>query len=212
MRTTIILPSLLLTLACEAQWSISAGCNGVDDRFAERTLLAGNAAVEFRTRLLPAFGCRAGVTATPWQTQVHELWATDPENHDHRWLASRSEERVALLGLALDLKLPMTDTSCIGGLYRGVYTTFGMGFTNYWRTSRSRMENELGDVVASGQASSTLAFMLRAGFGGEWNMKWGCPFAEVQLGIGGKGISTTVGALLGFRYVFVPRAVAHSGF
>jgi hypothetical protein len=211
MRTAIILIGLLLASTIHAQWAISTGCLGTDDRYAERTLLAGNAAVEFRTRLLPAFGCRAGATATPWQTEVHELWASDPEDLDHSWPASRSEERVALLGLALDLKLPMVDTTCIGGLYRGVYTTFGLGLTNYWRSSQSRMENKFGDVVAGEQASSTLAFLLRAGFGGEWNMKWGCPFAEVQLGVGGKGFSTTVGAVLGFRYVFVPRAVAHSG-
>jgi hypothetical protein len=202
MRTTIILLGLLLVATVHAQWSISTACTGVDDRYAERTLLGGIAAVEFRTRHLPAFGCRVGITAVPQHTEAHQLWSTDLENPARHWLASSSEERVSLLGLSLDLKLPMTDTTCIGGLYRGVYTTFGVGFTNYWRAAHFRQENKFGEVAEVDRSSSTLAFMLRAGFGGEWNFTWGCPFAEAQLGIGGKGISTSVGAVLGFRYVF----------
>lgn len=108
-----------------------------------------------------------------------------------------------MFGATLELKLPFSDTSCVGGLYRGTYTTFGIGMNVYRTRTMVRNESEFGEVSLLDRRGSNTRLLLKAGFGGEWNTRWGCPFAELQVGLGGSRFAATIGAVVGYRYVFM---------
>ena len=208
MRLPILLASLVIAEMAHAQIALGAHVLTVDDRITLRKTVALGATVEFRSPWIPAAGWRAGVFVSPFANEHSEVKGSSDEPEPHTWKAFQRDERIASVGLAMDLKFPFSDTSCIGGLYRGAYTTFGAGWVQRWRQRDLRWETSEGLVTKAVERESWGDLLLRAGFGGEWNFTWGCPFVEGQISaaISGEGAKvfrfpSTIGVVAGFRYV-----------
>jgi hypothetical protein len=200
--------AFLLTGLVHGQWALGTGLVGVHDNYAGRTLLAASMSAEFRVRCLPAFVCRAGLTASPMHIERYSIKQATDAPVPRTWISHQRELDQQQWGVALDLKYPFGDTLlCAHELYRGTYTTFGLAWNQYTERSDVRNEDQDGTVRTYQEHKNWGAPVLRVGYGGEWNLPWGCPFAEVQVGVGGKGLMTTMAAVVGFRYVFYKRPV-----
>lgn len=208
MRLPILLTSLVIAEMAIAQVAIGAHVLRVDDRITLRESVALGAAVEFRSPWISAAGWRAGVFVSPFANVHSEMMGASDDPAPRTWKAFQRDERLAAVGLTLDLKFPFSDTSCIGGLYRGAYTTIGAGWIQRWRQRDLRWESSEGIVTSAEQRETWGELNFRAGFGGEWNFTWGCPFVEGQISAAISSevpnvfrFPSAIGVAAGFRYV-----------
>jgi hypothetical protein len=208
MRYSFSTAALLLAVLVQGQWALGTSVVGMHDNYAGRSLLAGGVSAEFRVKFLPAFVCRAGLIASPMHSERYSSRQSTDTPVPRTWVSHQRELDQQQWGLAVDLKYPFGDTLlCKHELYRGAYTTFGLVWNQYTERRDARNEDKDGNVDVFQDHKNWGALMLRAGYGGEWNLPWGCPFAEVQVGIGGKGLMTTMALVAGYRYVFYKRPV-----
>jgi hypothetical protein len=194
-----------LAIPARAQVAATVFTGGGDDRIVHRTFLHFGAAVEFRPHWIGGV-LRLSATWTPEQHDYRELYGEEEEPVQRTWLALTERERTALWSAHVDLRLPFGDTLNSNGLYKGTYVFAGLGYARRMFVLDRWEQDGNGQVSTFHFDERYGTLLLRAGFGGEWNFKWGCPFIEGFITAGSahgtQGISfpNTIGLSLGYRF------------
>lgn len=201
-----------LTLLCgraSSQVAVGVYGGGAEDRIWQTGLGYAGVMFEFRSKLIPSAGVRASAWYCPERGEYSESYKSVHEPVEYTWLAQTYAQRVRLAGIALDLKFPFENNACVDGYYKGTYLLLGLGYAQRWQTINLWERDKDGLTTSSHLEKQISEPMLRAGFGGEWNFKWGGPFIEgvVTASAPGLGRPTvrfpgTAMLTIGYRYSF----------
>lgn len=207
----LAIPFLLWAVHAPAQ--LAFGMHGglaVDHMDGHDRSLCG-ASAEFRWKLFPTAVCRVSLDLSPDAHDRFERYGAIMQPVEQHWLAYVDNERASFSQVALDLRFPFNDTLCSSGLYRGTYVFAGLGIGRRVLTQDEWWQDQFGVTRTSHGRHLQIGPMLRAGFGGEWNFRWGCPFIEGWLTVSGSGgdglkLPAMIGISAGYRYCFVRNA------
>lgn len=207
-----ILLSLTVILLCghaRTQVAIGVFGGGSEDRIWQTELTHLGVLFEFRSKVVPSAGIRTSIWYTPERSDYSESYHSVQEPVERTWLALTNTERMSLVGAAIDLKFPFEHNACLDGYYKGTYLLAGLGYAQRWRTIDIWEQDKYGTITTSHMQEEISEPMLRAGFGGEWNFRWGGPYIEGLVtisapGMGQPAIRFPGAAVLsvGYRYSF----------
>lgn len=209
MRHTSTLGAFLIVAGAPAQVAIGVFGGASEDRIWQTELAHIGILGEFRSAWLPSAAVRASLSFSPERHEHRERYGVEYEPEEYRWLASTMDDRMRSMSAALDLKFPFEHNACADGYYKGTYVLVGLGYTQRSRIIDLWEQNREGLITSSHVETAISEPTVRAGFGGEWNFKWGGPFVEGLLtvsspGLGPPGIRFPGSAILlfGYRYSF----------
>ena len=209
MRHTSTAAAFLIAAGSYAQVAVGVFGGMSQDRIWHTELAHIGILSEFRSAWFPSAAVRASLSFTPERHEYSECYGVEHEPVEFSWLASTMDNRMRAVSAALDLKFPFENNACVGGYYKGTYVLVGLGYMQRWQTI-DLWEQDRDGVTASSRVEKVISEpLLRAGFGGEWNFKWGGPFVEGLItvsspGLGSPGIRFPGAAMLaiGYRYSF----------
>ena len=209
MRTGLLLSSIVLWANAWSQTAIGAFGGAAEDRIWQTELAHAGLLYEFRSKLVPSAAVRASAWYCPERGAYSESYRSVHEPVEYTWLAQTYRERVRMVGIALDLKFPFENNACVDGYYKGTYLLAGVGYAQRWQSIDLWEQDRDGVIASSHQEKQISEPTLRAGFGGEWNYKWGGPFIEGIVtvsapGLGKPAVRFPGAAMLtiGYRYSF----------
>lgn len=209
MRFSSTVSALLIAAGTSAQVAIGLFGGLSEDRIWQTELAHIGVLGEFRSAWFPSAAVRASLSFSPERHVYRERYGVEHEPVEYRWLASTMDDRMRSVSAALDLKFPFENNACVGGYYKGTYVMVGLGYTQRWQTI-DLWEQDRDGLTSSSHVEKVISEpLLRAGFGGEWNFKWGGPFVEGLVTVsapdlGSPGIRFPGAAMLlvGYRYSF----------
>jgi hypothetical protein len=202
----IALVFLSMSTSARAQMAVTVFAGGGDDLIFDKSFTHFGAAGEYRPDWCIGGVLRLSAVFTPEQSRYQEWYQTEEEPVQRTWLARTENERMGLWSMALDLRLPFSDTLCSDGLYKGWYVFAGLGYARRMHLVDRWQQDHAGVVTTTRIEERYGTALLRAGFGGEWNFRWGCPFIEGFITAGSayrtQGISfpNTIGVSVGYRF------------
>lgn len=210
MRTGVLLAGVAFLPCAHAQVAIGAFAGGAEDRIWQTELAHAGLLFEFRSKLVPSAAVRASVWYCPERDDYSESYMTVHEPVEYTWLAQTYRERVGSAGIAVDLKFPFENNACVGGYYKGTYLLAGLGYAQRWQSLELWQQDRDGAIDSDHVEKQISEPTLRAGFGGEWNFKWGGPFIEGLITVSAPGLGPpafrfpgTAMLTVGYRFSFV---------
>ena len=212
MRHASTIASFLIAAGSSAQVAIGLFGGVSEDRIWQTELSHIGALGEFRSAWFPSAVVRVSLSFSPERHEHRERYGVEHEPVEYQWLASTMDDRMRAVSAAIDLKFPFENNACVGGYYKGTYVLAGLGYTQRWQII-DLWEQDRDGLVTSSHVEKTISEpVIRAGFGGEWNFKWGGPFVEGLVTISSPGLGPPSfrfpGAailLVGYRYSFAKR-------
>lgn len=209
MRHTSTAAAFILAAGSSAQVAIGLFGGVSEDRIWQTELAHIGALGEFRSTWFPSAAVRASLSFCPERHEHRERYAVEYEPEEYRWLASTMDDRMRTVSAAIDLKFPFENNACVDGYYKGTYVFAGLGYTQRWQIIDLWEQARDGLITSSHLEKSISEPVIRAGFGGEWNFKWGGPFVEGLVTVSSPGLGPPEirfpGAailLVGYRYSF----------